>query len=151
MQLMPATARMLGYQGSAQDLGDPATNIVLGVRYLAGASQLAGGDLCSTLMKYRAGHNETRFSVLSVEYCERASAIFAREGLKVNGPLPVASFGFDSKAGIGGLLPDGQITKKLCVRRLLMPGPRYMKCAEYRNPANARRIRTLRANLFTAG
>ena len=35
MQVMPATARMLGFRGSLDELGEPATNIALGVRYLA--------------------------------------------------------------------------------------------------------------------
>ena len=149
MQLMPATARMLGYRGSLQDLGDPATNIMLGVRYLAGARKLARGDLCSTLMKYRAGHNETRFSVLSVRYCERARAILAREGLEVSGPLPIPTFGFGTNGGIAATQGGGGT--KVCVRRVLVPGPRYLKCAEHRNSATANRIQALRAKLFAPG
>ncbi|WP_162244921.1 transglycosylase SLT domain-containing protein, partial [Aminobacter sp. DSM 101952] len=61
MQVMPATARMMGFRGTLDDLAEPRTNIALGVRYLAGAFRLAGGDLCTTVMKYRAGHAETRF------------------------------------------------------------------------------------------
>jgi len=45
-------------------------------------------------MKYRAGHGETRCSVRSVDYCQRARAILEREGLDVSGPLPVATIGF---------------------------------------------------------
>ncbi|TIN21289.1 MAG: lytic transglycosylase domain-containing protein, partial [Mesorhizobium sp.] len=37
MQVMPATARMLGFRGSLDDLSAPATNIALGVKYLAQA------------------------------------------------------------------------------------------------------------------
>jgi soluble lytic murein transglycosylase-like protein len=58
MQVMPGTARMLGFRGSLDELGAPATNIALGVRYLAQANSLAAGDLCTTVMKYRAGHGE---------------------------------------------------------------------------------------------
>ncbi|MFC3325155.1 lytic transglycosylase domain-containing protein [Mesorhizobium cantuariense] len=73
MQVMPATARMLGFRGSLDDLSAPATNIALGVKYLAQANRLAAGDLCTTVMKYRAGHNESRFSALSVRYCQRSA------------------------------------------------------------------------------
>ncbi|WP_411962207.1 lytic transglycosylase domain-containing protein [Mesorhizobium sp. CA4] len=146
MQVMPATARMLGFRGSFDELGEPATNIALGVRYLAQANRLAAGDLCTTVMKYRAGHGETRFSVRSVDYCRRARAILAREGLDVAGPLPVATIGFSDVSTIG-FSAAGQ-EKRVCARRSFVPGPRYMKCADYRSPAQARTIQALRARLF---
>ncbi|AMY02112.1 transglycosylase SLT domain-containing protein [Mesorhizobium ciceri] len=110
MQVMPATARMLGFRGSLDDLSAPAANIALGVKYLAQANRLAAGDLCTTVMKYRAGHNESRFSALSVRYCQRARAILAREGIEVTGPLPVATFGFSafSPGGEGGAPAQGK-------------------------------------------
>ncbi|TPI15597.1 lytic transglycosylase domain-containing protein [Mesorhizobium sp. B4-1-1] len=153
MQVMPATARMLGFRGSLDELGEPATNIALGVKYLAQANRLAAGDLCTTVMKYRAGHGETRFSVRSVNYCQRARAILAREGLDVAGPLPVATIGSSdvSTTGFSGASMDGAVTgqeKRVCVRRSFVPGPRYMKCAEYRSPAQASAIQALRARLF---
>ena len=147
MQVMPATARMLGFRGSADELADPATNIPLGVRYLAQAYQLAGGDLCTTVMKYRAGHRESRFSVLSVRYCEKARAILAREGQPVAGVLPVATFGCGA-FGEAGAPAAGAGSQGVCIRRLLVPGPRYMRCAEYRSAGSARRVRALRAKLF---
>jgi hypothetical protein len=147
MQVMPATARMLGFRGSLDDLSAPATNIALGVKYLAQANRLAAGDLCTTVMKYRAGHNESRFSALSVRYCQRARAILAREGFEVTGPLPVATFGFSafSSGGEDGAPAQG---KGVCVRRVFVPGPRYMKCADYRTAGQARQIKALRARLF---
>jgi hypothetical protein len=147
MQVMPGTARMLGFRGSLDELGAPATNIALGVRYLAQANSLAAGDLCTTVMKYRAGHGETRFSELSVRYCRRARAILAREGVTVAGPLPVATFGFFAFPTAGD---DGApaTAKRICVRRLFVPGPRYMKCADYRSAGQAKVIKALRARLF---
>lgn len=147
MQVMPATARMLGFRGSLDDLSAPAANIALGVKYLAQANRLAAGDLCTTVMKYRAGHNESRFSALSVRYCQRARAILAREGIEVTGPLPVATFGFSafSPGGEGGA--PAQV-KGVCVRHVFVPGPRYMKCADYRSAGQARQIRALRGRLF---
>lgn len=72
MQVRPTTAAMLGFRGSLTELADPETNLKYGVTYLAKAWRLAGGDLCRTLMKYRAGHGEERMSALSVTYCMRA-------------------------------------------------------------------------------
>src|SRR4051794_9931682 len=42
MQIRHATARGLGYQGSARGLLDAETNLTYGVRYLAGAYRVAG-------------------------------------------------------------------------------------------------------------
>lgn len=149
MQVMPATARLMGFRGTLDDLAEPRTNIALGVRYLAGAFRLAGGDLCTTVIKYRAGHAETRFSALSVRYCLRARAILKRDGHAVTGTVPEATFGFAAVAGLGEVTATGSAAPRgVCVRRSFVPGPRYMRCAEYRPAAQARHIRSLRAKLF---
>ena len=110
MQVMPPTAAMLGFKGSLAELAEPATNIRLGVSYLADAWRLANGDLCRALMKYRAGHNQERMSALSVEYCRRAKSHLASIGSPLAaGPLPAAEFGA-VPAGLGGAsfaLPSG--------------------------------------------
>lgn len=94
MQVLPSTAALLGFAGSADELADPSTNIRLGVRYLAVAWRLSGGDVCRALMKYRAGHGEERMSALSVEYCRRAKAHLAALGSPYgDGVLPLAEFG----------------------------------------------------------
>jgi hypothetical protein len=80
MQILPSTAAMLGHDGTLAELFDPEVNIKYGVTYLAKAWQLAGGDLCRALMKYRAGHGEERMSELSVRYCARARAHLASIG-----------------------------------------------------------------------
>ncbi len=93
MQILPSTARVAGFAGSDLDLAVPETNIHYGVNYLAEAWNLAGGDLCTAVMKYRAGHGETRFSYRSVDYCLAVrSKLFAR-GYPVTGSVPVATFG----------------------------------------------------------
>ena len=109
MQVLPTTATMLGFRGSAQELADPATNIRLGVTYLAGAWKLANGDLCRALMKYRAGHGEERMSALSVEYCRRAKGHLAALGSPLGaGALPAVTLGSPflaaptAGAGLGG-------------------------------------------------
>ncbi|CAL76063.1 hypothetical protein; putative transglycosylase [Bradyrhizobium sp. ORS 278] len=93
MQVMPSTARMLGFTGTAEQLADPAANIRYGTKYLAGAWRLAGGDLCTAAMKYRAGHGETRFSYLSIAYCLRIRSHLAAQGVQVSGDVPQATFG----------------------------------------------------------
>lgn len=80
MQIRPATAEMLGHDGGAIALFDPATNARFAVRYLAGAWKLADGDLCRALMKYRAGHGAEIMSPLSATYCLRAKRYLAKLG-----------------------------------------------------------------------
>jgi hypothetical protein len=93
MQVLPSTARMLGFAGTNAELADPAMNIRYGVEYLATAWKLANGDICTTVMKYRAGHGETRFSHKSVAYCVRVRAILAGQGYPVRGEVPKPTFG----------------------------------------------------------
>jgi hypothetical protein len=63
------------------------------VIYLARAWRLAGGDLCTAVMKYRAGHGETRFSFLSVNYCVAVRGKLLARGYPLTGSVPVATFG----------------------------------------------------------
>jgi hypothetical protein len=100
MQVRPSTARMMGFSGTPDELFTPKTNIRYGVTYLSQAWKLSGEDLCTTVMKYRAGHGETRFSYKSVDYCRRVRKILAAQGYPVRGELPKATFG--EPGGIGG-------------------------------------------------
>lgn len=93
MQVMMPTARMMGFTGTSTELASPDVNVHYGVQYLAGAWRRAGGDLCTATMKYRAGHGETRFSYLSVEYCARVRAHLVANGVAVTGSVPQPSFG----------------------------------------------------------
>jgi soluble lytic murein transglycosylase-like protein len=99
MQILPSTARMLGFSGTLADLAVPETNIHYGVTYLAAAWRLAAGDLCTAVMKYRAGHGETRFSFLSVNYCLAVRSKLLARGFHVTGNVPVATFGEPGAAG----------------------------------------------------
>ncbi|MGB3878852.1 lytic transglycosylase domain-containing protein [Shinella zoogloeoides] len=69
MQIKPATARMMGYRGSAKGLFDPETNIKFGMKYLAMAHDLGGGTTCGTILKYNAGHGAKRMNPVSKRYC----------------------------------------------------------------------------------
>ena len=77
MQVRPGTAAMLGFRGLPGDLSRPAVNIHYGTLYLGQAWHLAKGDVCRTLMKYRAGHGQELMSALSTSYCARARAHLA--------------------------------------------------------------------------
>ena len=71
MQIKPATARMMGYSGSAKGLFDPETNIKFGMKYLAKARELGGGTTCGTILKYNAGHAAKRMNPVSAAYCKK--------------------------------------------------------------------------------
>jgi hypothetical protein len=91
MQIRPTTAAMLGYRGTLAGLFEPETNIRYGVAYLGRAWQLADGDLCRALMKYRAGHGEERMTPLSVEYCRRVRVHLATIGSAIGAGADVLS------------------------------------------------------------
>lgn len=71
MQIKPATARMMGYSGPAKGLFDPDTNIRYGMKYLARAHELGGGDTCATILRYNAGHAARRMNPVSAAYCSK--------------------------------------------------------------------------------
>jgi soluble lytic murein transglycosylase-like protein len=78
MQIKLATARSVGYRGSAAGLSDPETNLRVGLRYLGGAYKLGGGDTCGTALRYQGGHRATRMTAASRRYCAQIKAIMAR-------------------------------------------------------------------------
>ncbi|MER8371949.1 transglycosylase SLT domain-containing protein [Mesorhizobium sp. M1338] len=80
MQIKPATARMMGYSGSAKGLFDPDTNIKYGMKYLAMARNLGGGTTCGTILKYNAGHAATRMNPVSAAYCGKVKVQMAALG-----------------------------------------------------------------------
>lgn len=104
MQVLPSTARMMGFTGTSEELAQPEINIHYGTKYLAGAWQRADGDLCTATMKYRAGHGETRFSYLSVDYCTRVRSHLMAQGVAVTGSVPQPTFGEPGgpRGGSGG-------------------------------------------------
>lgn len=56
MQLLLGTARGLGFDGSSEDLYDPAENIRLGVLYLSRLVTQHSGDVAAALSAYNNGH-----------------------------------------------------------------------------------------------
>ena len=72
MQIKLRTARGVGFRGTAKELYDPETNLRYGMKYLGLAQKLAGGDLCSTIMKYNGGHAMKRPTRGTRAYCGKA-------------------------------------------------------------------------------
>src|SRR5207302_11058039 len=56
MQIKLATARGLGYTGTAEGLRDPNTNLTYAVKYLAGAYRAANGDHRRAVAYYASGY-----------------------------------------------------------------------------------------------
>ena len=77
-QIMPSTARSMGFSGSAEDLLEPATNLRYGMRYLAGAWEKGGRDVCRASMKYKGGHRATTMTRSAAAYCGRVRQHMAR-------------------------------------------------------------------------
>lgn len=56
MQIKPATARGMGYRGSAAGLLDADTNMTYAVKYLANAYKVAGGNADRAVALYAGGY-----------------------------------------------------------------------------------------------
>ncbi|MBR0795097.1 lytic transglycosylase domain-containing protein [Bradyrhizobium jicamae] len=56
MQIKLATARSLGYTGTAEGLRDAETNLTYGVKYLAGAYRAAQGDFDRAVRYFAGGY-----------------------------------------------------------------------------------------------
>lgn len=132
MQILPSTADMMGFKGPPAALSAPETNIAYGTQYLAEAWRLSGQDICTTVMKYRAGHGETRFSVKSVDYCRRVRNHLVSVGFPVTGEVPKPTFGFNEGGKSGSIRIKGRIRVRLggskCFARVVQPGRNFGGC-----------------------
>jgi soluble lytic murein transglycosylase-like protein len=79
MQIKLATARGLGYTGTAEGLRDPNTNLTYAVKYLAGAYRAANGDHNRAVAYYAGGYYYAakRQRIERVRYSEPVLAIAA--------------------------------------------------------------------------
>ncbi len=75
MQLLPRTARYIGYEGKMKHLYHPDINIRYGMKYLGKAYKLGGGSTCGAILKYNAGHAAKRMNKISRHYCKRVRRI----------------------------------------------------------------------------
>ena len=72
MQIKLATARSMGYQGSAAGLLDADTNMTYAVKYLAGAYRAAGGNPNRAVAYYAGGYY----------YAAKRKGMLARDDLR---------------------------------------------------------------------
>jgi soluble lytic murein transglycosylase-like protein len=56
MQILPQTARTMGYRGEPEGLLDAETNLIYAGRYLRGAWLVSGGDESEAVMWYAKGY-----------------------------------------------------------------------------------------------
>lgn len=78
MQIKPATARGIGYKGSARGLNDCQTGIYWGMKYLRMAIDEAKGDLQRAAFLYNAGLNAKTKNPAKKRY---VLAVFAKKSL----------------------------------------------------------------------
>jgi soluble lytic murein transglycosylase-like protein len=71
------TAQSLGYKGDATGLFDAETNLRYGLKYLAQAYRLAGGETCGTILRYQFGHRTTTMTSASRVYCAKVKVLTA--------------------------------------------------------------------------
>ncbi len=76
-QINVRTAQSLGYAGPAAGLLDAETNLRYGLKYLAKAYKLAGGDTCGTILRYQFGHRTQTMTSASRAYCAKVKVITA--------------------------------------------------------------------------
>ncbi len=76
-QINVRTAQSLGYKGDTAGLLDAETNLRYGLKYLATAYKLAGGDTCGTILRYQFGHRTQTMTSASRAYCAKVKVITA--------------------------------------------------------------------------
>jgi len=77
MQIKPATARSMGFNGKNTELLDCKIGAHYAVAYLAAALEAAEGDQCLAVAYYRAGIQERR---LSTKHCAMAQGVMEQIG-----------------------------------------------------------------------
>jgi soluble lytic murein transglycosylase-like protein len=82
MQIKLATARSMGYTGTAEGLLDPETNLTYAVKYLAGAYRAAHGNHDRTVAYYAGGY----YYVAKRQRLQRAR----HEAISANAEFPSA-------------------------------------------------------------
>lgn len=94
MQIKHATARGVGYTGSAAGLLDADINLAYGVRYLAGAYRAAGGNADRAVSYYASGYYyQAKRRGLSMEAMAQvpAAAIAPAAVAEAEGPAEVVT------------------------------------------------------------
>jgi soluble lytic murein transglycosylase-like protein len=77
-QINAGTARSMGYKGEVAGLLDAETNLRYGLKYLAQAYKLAGGDTCGTVLRFQSGHRAQAMTRAAKSYCTKVQALLAQ-------------------------------------------------------------------------
>jgi soluble lytic murein transglycosylase-like protein len=77
MQLKYATAHMMGFRGTRDELYEPAINLTWGMKYLAGAWKLGGKSICGAVIRYQGGHARRTHTSVSKRYCAKVRKFIA--------------------------------------------------------------------------
>lgn len=88
MQVMPSTAREMGYTGTTNQLFNPETNIVWGMKELAKDFEIAKGDICLTIAKYKGGFHTKSINKGAWNYCSQVKRITGMTDVAVVRPQP---------------------------------------------------------------
>lgn len=80
MQILPATARTMGFRGEASDLLNAETNIIYAAKYLRGAWMLANGSPDRAVQLYAKGYY----------YEAKAAGLLEETGLRPGPDTPIA-------------------------------------------------------------
>ena len=83
MQIKHATARGVGYTGSAAGLFDAETNLTYAVRYLAGAYRAAGGNSSRAVAYYASGYHGRGVARTPVVTAQAAPAYMPMQAMPV--------------------------------------------------------------------
>jgi soluble lytic murein transglycosylase-like protein len=75
MQVMPSTAREMGYRGTTNQLFNPETNIIWGMKELAKDYEIAKGDICLTIAKYKGGFRTQSINKGAWNYCSQVKRV----------------------------------------------------------------------------
>lgn len=97
MQIKPATARAMGYQGAPSGLLDADVNLTYGVRYLAGAYKVAGGNHDRAVRFYASGYY----------YDAKRKGMLAAIGMGRDGKRASASTVVATAAPVAGVQASG--------------------------------------------
>lgn len=92
MQIKLATARGMGYTGSAQGLLDANTNMTYAVKYLAGAYRVAGGNHDRAVGYYASGY----YYAAKRRGMAGATTAQPAQVAQVELPNPLAAFAMDT-------------------------------------------------------
>lgn len=109
-QIKPATARSMGFAGSPSDLFDADTNLTYGMKYLKGAWEQGGHDVCKASMKYKGGHRTTRMSQSAARYCSAVKAHMAEVNKRRGVATPAEAAPEEEKGLLGTMIAAIQPT-----------------------------------------